>query len=310
MEVSKPKPISKTTNKTRLVWGEPFKNMIKTVTRELELRRSLRTEIMSIDDATLINDVAIEIRHYVINHQHRFPGIYENPNTRLSGDSNSFPDHYAIMISITEVDNLDNYTGFSDMIETLRKNEKLELENLADEDHLYGDDDRLNCSCGHTICMNNSFLIRNSVNGMTLLLGIECIKKNDIVSYETLNAATMKHNAVKKRINEIKNYLDKKIKNYQKTMYRRQLSRVFEFLKSLAKRSGRLDILGFGRYLLMTYHKFMFHKSPTIVDYRNGFLNNFWGFSEDKITSKMREAVIKYNVYKQNIEGDLRYPVT
>jgi hypothetical protein len=308
MKVSEPKP--KTTNKTRLVWGEPFKNMIKTVTRELELRRSLRTEIMSIDDANLIDDVEIDIRHYVIEHQHRFPGIYENPNTRLSGDSNSFPDHYAIMISITEVDNLDNYNGFLDMIETLRSKEIIELENLADEDHLYGDNDQLKCSCGHTIKMNNSFLIRNSVNGMTLLLGSECIEKSDIVSYETLNAAKLKHNAVKKRIKEIKNELDKKIKNYQKTLRLKQLSCTFEFIKSLAKRSGRLDILGFGSYRLMTYHKFMFHKHHIIVDYRNGFLDNFWGFSEDKISTKMREAVIKYNMYKQNIEGDLHYPVT
>lgn len=308
MEVSEPK--SKTTNKTRLVYGEPFKNMIKTVTRALELRHSLRTETMSIDDAPLINDVANEIRHYVINNQHRFPGIYENPNTRLSGNSNSFPDNYTIMRSIAEVDNLDNYNGFSDMEETLRENEILELENLANEDHLYGDDDRLNCSCGHIISMNNSFLLRNSSNGMTLLLGIECIKKNDIVSYETLRAATLKHNAVIKRIKEIKKEVNNKIKSFQKTMYRRQLSRVFEFIKSLAKRSGRLDILGFGSYPLMTYHKFMFHKHPRIVDYRNGFLNNFWGFSEDKISSKMRDAIKKYNVYKQNIEGDLRYPVT
>lgn len=308
MEVSEPK--SKTTNKTRLVWGEPYKNMIKTVTRELDLRRSLRTETMSIDDANLLNDVANEIRQYVINNQHRFPGIYENPNTRLSGDSNSFPDHYAIMISITEVDNLDNYKGFSDMIETLRKNEQLELSNLADEEHLYGDEDRLNCSCGHTICMNYSFLLRNSSNGMTLLLGMDCIEKNEILSFETLKIAKQKRETVRKRIKQINDEVNKKIKNFQKTMYRRQLSRVFEFIKSLAKRSGRLDILGFGSYPLMTYHKFMFHKHPRIVDYRNGFLSNFWGFSEDKISSKLRDAIKKYNVYKQNIEGDLRYPVT
>jgi hypothetical protein len=292
------------TNKTRLLWGEPFKQLIRDVVSKLVLRDSIKTVTMGIENAELLNDNQIDIRKYVIENQHRFPGIYSRPTIILKENSNSFPDHYAIMIAITEIDNLDNYSSFDEMIETLRNNEQLELSNLGNEDHIYGDEDRMNCACGHTIQMDYSFLLRNKKNGMTLLMGMDCIDKNQIVSYEVLKKAKQKRDAIKRRIKQINKEENERILKFQKSLNIRRATRVFNYLKNQAKRHGRLDVLGLNKYPLMTFHKFINHKHPQVVDYRDGLLRNYWGFTEDKISSNMRECVRKYKMYKQNIADD------
>ena len=172
-----------TINKTRFIYGAPFINLIKDIVNKLDLKETLHMEKLCVDntDLNILDEILKEIRNYAVDNQHKFPGLYPNPDLRLTTSSNSFPDHYAIIIACTEVDNLGEYKNFTDMLETLRKNDRIELENLVNDDHVYGQDDRLNCACGHTICMNNSFLVRSKQNGMTLLLGIDCIEKNEII---------------------------------------------------------------------------------------------------------------------------------
>ena len=163
----------KRVNVCNILFDEKYKAFIKKMKEEF-------LELMGISitcyDYEILGDIQQKYRDYVLK--------YKKELTLIESKKFINQEYFAVLVSLI-FDNIDNIEKFDDIF----KKHKNDFTFTHFEDNGSEEPSQIiqsHCCCGHLVHSNNTYTLRNNTTGYRLLIGNDCILKNNILSFEEL----------------------------------------------------------------------------------------------------------------------------